>query len=350
MKKSVCQIFNKNCLETGLKPDIPTINAAALEYVKRFPLFNIPAVAFSDKDFDETIAAYLPYPIVKVAPLGRTPVESKKVFPSIADCIRLLNAYAQGDQDLYTELEDHFMKPSKISTPQQFMETVIAWAFIFFYLKIRRDHRYFTALSFLLSSHTLMSYVNRFEFVLQDKNVSPEEAEEMQSRRIWRTLSVLKDPILLNPHLDQFLQELAPHIQKEEFPMVALERIPELYDSVGEHQEKIDSYMNGALDDFAKQYAAESGISLSNPSSAVLNKNRGISKGRASGYGMDIPVGISNKDFIYAFVDVVSLMSFVVKRRFGLKNKLSALFVLYTLQHLPFFNLQTDFRNIKEAL
>ena len=38
MKKSVCQIFNKNCLETGLKPDIPTINAAALEYVKRFPL------------------------------------------------------------------------------------------------------------------------------------------------------------------------------------------------------------------------------------------------------------------------------------------------------------------------
>ena len=48
MKKSVCQIFNKNCLETGLKPNIPTINAAALEYVKRFPLFNVPAVAFSD--------------------------------------------------------------------------------------------------------------------------------------------------------------------------------------------------------------------------------------------------------------------------------------------------------------
>ena len=57
MKKSVCQIFNKNCLETGLKPDIPTINAAALEYVKRFPLFSVPAVAFSDNDFDETIAA-----------------------------------------------------------------------------------------------------------------------------------------------------------------------------------------------------------------------------------------------------------------------------------------------------
>ena len=51
------------------------------------------------------------------------------------------------------------------------METVIAWAFIFFYLKIRRDHRYFTALSFLLSSHTLLSYVNRFEFILQDKDV-----------------------------------------------------------------------------------------------------------------------------------------------------------------------------------
>lgn len=80
MKKSVCQIFNKNCLETGLKPDIPVINAAALEYVKRFPLFNVPSVAFSDSDFDETIAAYLPYPIVKVVPLGRTPVESRKSF------------------------------------------------------------------------------------------------------------------------------------------------------------------------------------------------------------------------------------------------------------------------------
>ena len=349
MKKFVCQIFNKNCLETGLKPDIPTINAAALEYVKRFPLFNVPAVAFSDSDFDETISAYLPYPIVKVVPLGRTPVESKKVFPSVADCIRLLKAYAQGDQKLYTELEDRFMKSSKIASRRQFMETVIAWAFIFLYLKIRIDHRYFTALSFLLSSHTLLSYVNRFEFILQDKNVTPEEAEEMQSRRIWRTLSVLKDPILLNPHLNQFLSDLAPHVRKEEFPMVALELIPELYDSAGEHKEKIDSYMNGALDDFAKQYAAESGVSLSNPSSAVLNKNRGISKGRASGYGMDIPVGISNKDFIYAFVDVVSLMSFVVKRRFGLKNKISALFVLYTLQHLPFFNLQTDFRNIKTS-
>lgn len=78
--KFVCQFFNKNCLETGLKPDIPTINAAALEYVKRFPLFNVPAVAFSDSDFDETISAYLPYPIVKVVPLGRTPVEQRRFF------------------------------------------------------------------------------------------------------------------------------------------------------------------------------------------------------------------------------------------------------------------------------
>lgn len=349
MKKSVCQIFNKNCLETGLKPDIPTINAAAFEYVKRFPLFNVPAVAFSDSDFDETIAAYLPYPIVKVVPLGRTPVESKKVFPLIKDCIRLLNAYAHGDQKLYTELEDRFMKPSKIASRQQFMETVIAWSFIFFYLKIRRAHRYFTALSFLLSSHTLMSYVNRFEFVLQESDLSPREAEEMQSRRIWRTLSVLKNPILLNPHLNQFLQELAPHVHKEEFPMVALELIPELYDSAGSHKEKIDSKMSGAIDDFAKQYAAESGISLSNPSSAVLNKNRGVSKGRSSGYGLDIPVGISNKPFVYAFIDVVIKMASVVKRRFGLTNKKAALFVLYTLQHLPFFNLQTDFRNIKTS-
>lgn len=112
MKKSVCQIFNKNCLETGLKPDIPTINAAALEYVKRFPIFNVPAVAFSDRDFDETIAAYLPYPIVKVVPLGRTPVESKKVFPSITDCIRLLKAYAQALQrtgrPFYEALQDRF--------------------------------------------------------------------------------------------------------------------------------------------------------------------------------------------------------------------------------------------------
>ena len=63
MKKSVCQIFNKNCLETGLKPDIPTINAAALEYVKRFPLFNVPAVAFSDSDFgvkDRKISPLVP--------------------------------------------------------------------------------------------------------------------------------------------------------------------------------------------------------------------------------------------------------------------------------------------------
>ena len=112
---------------------------------------------FSDSDFDETIAAYLPYPIEKVVPLGRTPVEPKKIIPSIADCIRLHKAYAQGDQKLYNELEDRFMKPSKIASRRQFMETVIAWAFIFFYLKIRRDHRYFTAHSFLLSSHALLS-------------------------------------------------------------------------------------------------------------------------------------------------------------------------------------------------
>lgn len=207
MKKSVCQIFNKNCLETGLKPDIPAINAAALEYVKRFPLFNVPSVAFSDSDFDETISAYLPYPIVKVVPLGRTPVESKKIFPSIEDCIRLLNAYAQGDQKLYTELEDDFLKPSKIASRRQFMETVIAWAFIFFYLKIRRDHRYFTALSFLLSSHTLLSYVNRFEFILQEKDVSPEEAEEMQSRRIWRTFLCLRQLLLQMQSAENLLEQ-----------------------------------------------------------------------------------------------------------------------------------------------
>lgn len=85
------------------------------------------------------------------------------------------------------------MKPSKIASRRQFMETVIAWAFIFLYLKIRRDHSYFTALSFLLSSHTLLSYGNRFELILQEKDSFPEEAEQMQSRRsIWRTLSVLK--------------------------------------------------------------------------------------------------------------------------------------------------------------
>lgn len=80
MKKSICQIFNKNCLETGLKPDIPTINAAALEYVKRFPLFNVPAVAFSDSDFDETIAAYLPYPIVKLFLWVEHPLNPRKYF------------------------------------------------------------------------------------------------------------------------------------------------------------------------------------------------------------------------------------------------------------------------------
>lgn len=104
IKKSVCQIFNKSCLETGLKPDIPTINATALEYVKNFSPSNVPVIAFSDNDFDETIASYLPYPVVKVVPLGRTLVESKKIFPSIA----VLNAYAQGDQNLYTSLEDRF--------------------------------------------------------------------------------------------------------------------------------------------------------------------------------------------------------------------------------------------------
>lgn len=106
--------------------------------------------------------------------------------------------------------------------------------------------------------------------------------------------------------------------------------------------------MSGAIDDFAKRYAAQSDISLSNLSSAVLNKNRGVSKGRSNRYGSDIPVGISNTDFIYAFVDVVSLMPSVVKHR-SMTNKLSALFVLYTLQHQPFFNLQTDFFNIKTS-
>lgn len=80
MKKLVCQIFNKNCLETGLKPVIPTINAAALEYVKRFPLFNVPAVAFSDSDFDETISAYIPYPIVKVVLWGERRWNPRKSF------------------------------------------------------------------------------------------------------------------------------------------------------------------------------------------------------------------------------------------------------------------------------
>ena len=62
MKKSVCQIFNKNCLETGLKPNIPTINAATLEYVKRFPLFNVPAVAFSDSDLMRPSPHIFPIP------------------------------------------------------------------------------------------------------------------------------------------------------------------------------------------------------------------------------------------------------------------------------------------------
>lgn len=97
MKKSAHDVFNRNCLQTGLKPDIPTLDAALLEGIKRFHLFNLPATAFSVPDFDETLAAYLPYPVFKVASLGRTPKESKKVFPSTADCIRLLHAYADGE-------------------------------------------------------------------------------------------------------------------------------------------------------------------------------------------------------------------------------------------------------------
>lgn len=66
-------------------------------------------------------------------------------------------------------------------------------------------------------------------------------------------------------------------------------------------------------------------------------------------YGLDVPVGISNKPFVYAFIDVVIRMASVVKHRFGLTSQKAALFVLYSLQHLPFFNLQTDFRNIKTS-
>ena len=135
MKKSAHDVFNRNCLQTGLKPDIPTLDAAILEGIKRFHLFNLPATAFSVPDFDETLAAYLPYPIFKVASLGRTPKESKKVFPSTADSIRLLHAYADSEQALYIELEDRLMKAARIGSRQKFMETVIAWAYIYFFLR-----------------------------------------------------------------------------------------------------------------------------------------------------------------------------------------------------------------------
>ncbi|WP_279174929.1 hypothetical protein [Parasutterella excrementihominis] len=350
MKKSAHDVFNRNCLQTGLKPDIPTLDAAILEGIKRFHLFNLPATAFSVPDFDETLAAYLPYPIFKVASLGRTPKESKKVFPSTADSIRLLHAYAGSEQALYIELEDRLMKAARIGSRQKFMETVIAWAYIYFFLKNRRAHRCFTALSFLLPSKTLLSYVNRFEYLLEeDEFMSREEALENQTQRIWRSLSVLKDPLILNPHLEPILQTLAPHVHQEEFPMLALELIPELYDWTSKHQERIDSNMSGALEEFSKRYAIESGIRLSNPPSTVLNKNRGVSKGRTSGYGLNIPVGISHKAFLYAFIDVVTRMASVVKHRFGLTNQKAALFVLYTLQHLPFFNLQTNFQKIKTS-
>lgn len=242
------------------------------------------------------------------------------------------------------------MKAARFFSRQKFMEMVIAWAFIYFYLKNRRAHRCFTALSFLLPSKTLLSYVNRFEHLLEeDAFTSKAEAQENQTHRIWRALSVLKEPLLLNPHLASFLQTIAPHLHQEEFPMLALELTPDLYDWTSELLGKIDSNMNGALEEFAKRYAIKSGISLSNPPSALLNKNRGISKERMNAYGLDVPVGISNKPFVYAFIDVVIRMASVVKHRFGLTNQKAALFVLYTLQHLPFFNLQTDFRNIKTS-
>lgn len=109
-----------------MKPNIPTLDAAILEDIKRFHLFNLPAVAFSVPDFDETIAAYLPYPILSVAPLRRVAKESKQIFPSTADSIRLLDAYAEGDKVLYTELEDRLMRSARFFSRQKFMETVIA--------------------------------------------------------------------------------------------------------------------------------------------------------------------------------------------------------------------------------
>ena len=138
-------------------------------------------------------------------------------------------------------------------------------------------------------------------------------------------------------------------IEKNSRCLLALEHIPDLYDWTSELQGKNDSNMNRALEEFAKRYAIESGISLSNLPSVLLNKNLGISKGRMNAYGLDVPVGISNKPFVYAFIDVVIRMPSVVKHRFGLTSQKAALFVLYTLQHLPFFNLQTDFRNIKTS-
>ena len=38
-----------------------------------------------------------------------------------------------------------------------------------------------------------MSYVNRFEFVLQDKNVSPEEAEEKYAWKVYRAYIGMSD-------------------------------------------------------------------------------------------------------------------------------------------------------------
>lgn len=39
MMKSDGKVFNRICLETGLKPNIPTLDAAILEDIKRFHLF-----------------------------------------------------------------------------------------------------------------------------------------------------------------------------------------------------------------------------------------------------------------------------------------------------------------------
>lgn len=343
--------IHKDCLQNGFKSGIYEINSLVVEYVRRYD-FRLSGLQNLPSGFNELCSAFLPYPVLR---LGKFPrklvIPSRRDVPSVEELLTLVKAYERHDVESYLKLEAALSKKTGIKNAQNLMKAVMIWLLIYSVIKNLNDGRCFTALSYEFSGGNWRSITQRY---LKDNPLNSHHRlnhSELQtiSENVWRTAARPVMPFIMNPGFVPYLTSLLPFVGKESFAGAAALAFLELDKTQRDANFKIDIDLAGRLKSFCDGYAKGKGVL------GRINRT-GSHPGKTSkrylsecAYGKVMPASIPHKSALYFFVDGAVLEALHIQETFKLSENVCAIFCLFCFQHLPLFNLHTDFRYTKQT-
>lgn len=347
--------LSRDCLRAGPAPFIPHTNAVVILFCERFENLSEASSSLQAAGFTpELLSLFTPFSLAVIPKFPRQPSqEPKRVCPSLQLLSDLLKSYESGEPCRYRARELSLMNRCGFQTPKDCMSAVLSWALLYYSCEALRTQRFFALLGFDHRPAVLRSIRERIikRAKSRDETFPSEASKETISRLCWLEATSSGFRAEISPLTLHYLRSVAAGTGSENF----FERLLNENICLTEDLFRTRPYtcagqsiafLKDFCTEFAKEYKIPEDVLKLAPNQRFKSRKKGCLRCM---YGQPLPSHIPGIKTIYVFMSASIFTSQVVIKKYALKENEAALFVIFVLMHLPYFDAQASERIPKQS-